>query len=97
MFRKQHVVYLSIVLTLIITISPAFGDERHFFKRADFTRVVFVGDSLTAGFQSGGLSIEGQTNGYAAQIARQAGFGITLPLVSEDGIPAKLLLENINR
>lgn len=40
---------------------------------ADFTKFVVVGNSLTAGYQSGGLSRRFQINSYGAMIARQLG------------------------
>ncbi len=40
---------------------------------ADFTRLVAIGNSLTAGFQNNGLVESRQAASYAAQIARQMG------------------------
>ena len=54
--------------------------------------VVFLGDSLTAGYQNGSLLDTQQTHGYANLIATQAGFPITLPLVAPPGLPAVLTL-----
>ncbi|MBW8748713.1 MAG: hypothetical protein JF584_14330, partial [Acidobacteria bacterium] len=39
-----------------------------------FASVVFLGDSLTAGYQNGSLLDSQQKNGYAALIATQANF-----------------------
>jgi lysophospholipase L1-like esterase len=58
---------------------------------ADFTRYVALGDSLTAGFASGGLVQTFQRNSYPALIARQArgsSTGFEQPLVTAPGIPA---------
>lgn len=60
-----------------------------------FQNVVFIGDSLTAGFQNGSLLGTQQPNGYANLIAVQAGFGITLPLIASPGVPAVLQLVSI--
>jgi len=79
---------------MLVTLVPSAGHAGRFMKKADFTRVVFIGDSLTAGFQNGGLGMDGQFAGYATLVAEQAGFDITLPLISEPGIPAKLQLLN---
>ena len=38
---------------------------------ADFSRYVAVGNSLTAGYESSGLSLEGQTNSYPNMLATQ--------------------------
>jgi lysophospholipase L1-like esterase len=84
---------MILILPLVLAVlAPSAGYAGRFFKTADFTKVVFIGDSLTAGFQNGGLGIDGQVAGYAYLLAQQAGFDITLPLVSEPGIPPKLQL-----
>jgi lysophospholipase L1-like esterase len=80
---------------LVMTFAPSTGDAGRFHKKADFTRVVFIGDSLTAGFQNGGLGSDGQLAGYPSLLAAQADFDITLPLISEPGIPPKLQLINV--
>jgi phospholipase/lecithinase/hemolysin len=54
---------------------------------ADFTRMVFVGDSLTAGFQDGALHAEGQRAAYPVLVARSVGTEIVLPLIDEPGVP----------
>ena len=70
----------------------------------DLSRMVVVGDSLSAGFQNyslydtaiPGTSINappgGQTFGFAAQVAKQAGVDLHLPLISYPGIPPALYL-----
>jgi lysophospholipase L1-like esterase len=58
----------------------------------DFTRTVFIGDSLTAGFQSDSLLDAAQVNGYAALIAQQAKFSLNLPLMAPPGVPSVLQL-----
>jgi lysophospholipase L1-like esterase len=60
-----------------------------------FTNVVFVGDSLTAGFQNGSLLDTQQPNGFASLIATQANFAITLPLIASPGLPAVLRLVSV--
>jgi phospholipase/lecithinase/hemolysin len=57
-----------------------------------FTNVVFLGDSLTAGYQNGSLLDTQQPNGYANLIAQQAKFPITLPLIGPPGVPPVLQL-----
>jgi lysophospholipase L1-like esterase len=59
---------------------------------ADFSNTVFIGDSLTAGFQNGSLLDSQQPNGYANLIARQAGFPVVLPMIAPPGVPAVLQL-----
>jgi phospholipase/lecithinase/hemolysin len=53
-----------------------------------FTNVVFIGDSLSAGFQNGSLLDTQQPHGFASLIAQQANFPITLPLIAPPGYPA---------
>ncbi len=65
---------------------------------ADFTRYVSIGDSLTAGFMSGGLVAEVQALSYPALISRQAqgsNQGFEQPTVSAPGIPPLLRLRNL--
>jgi hypothetical protein len=54
--------------------------------------VVFLGDSLTAGYQNGSLLDSQQPNGFANLIARQASFSIMLPLIAPPGAPPVLQL-----
>lgn len=66
---------------------------------ADFTRMAAVGNSLTAGFQSGGLVEDFQALAFPALIARQAGHTIgnddfAYPNISYPGIPAVLGLSS---
>ncbi len=70
--------------------------------KGDLKRLVVVGDSLTAGFQNFSLyhrlnaknkkPLDGQTFGYAAQVAKQAGVDLKLPLISYPGIPPALTM-----
>jgi lysophospholipase L1-like esterase len=64
---------------------------------ADFTRFVAIGDSLGAGFLSGGLVRGAQDDSVPALVALQAtGAQIQQPLVSEPGIPAILRLQSLS-
>lgn len=58
----------------------------------NFTSVIWVGDSLTAGYQNGSLLDSQQVHGYAALVAAQANFRITLPLIAPPGAPSVLEL-----
>jgi lysophospholipase L1-like esterase len=65
---------------------------------ANFTRYVALGDSLTAGFNSGGLVRDVQINSYPALIFRQAtggGAGFEQPLVGQPGAPPLLVLTSL--
>src|ERR1700758_4406162 len=91
---------LGVSLTLLLTLgvlggcgssssgtSQSGGDSSN-----PFTNVVFLGDSLTAGYQNGSLLDSQQPNGFANLIARQASFSITLPLIARPGAPPVLQL-----
>ena len=80
---------MGIVLFLSLSLmgAPLFADA------PDFSRMVVVGDSLSAGYLSGGLEEEGQLTGYAALIASQAGVDLSLPLIAYPGVPNIMELE----
>ncbi len=61
----------------------------------DFSTVIYVGDSLTAGYQNGSLLDTQQPNGWAALVAKQANYSITLPLIAPPGAPAVLQLVSV--
>ena len=48
----------------------------------NFKTTVFIGDSLTAGYQNGSLLDTQQPNGYANLVAQQAKFSLALPLIA---------------
>lgn len=63
----------------------------------DFSRYVSIGDSLTAGYISGGLVETTQRRDYPALIAKSGGVssGFEQPYCSEPGIPAILYLKSL--
>ena len=61
----------------------------------NFTTTYFLGDSLTAGYQSGSLIDTSQVHGWAPLVAAQAGFPITLPLIAPPGAPNQLTLVHL--
>ena len=61
----------------------------------DFSRLVVVGDSLSAGFQNFSLLDFQQPHGYASLVAQQAGTGLILPLVAYPGAPNVLSLVSL--
>ncbi|KAB2909597.1 MAG: hypothetical protein LC102_04365 [Ignavibacteriales bacterium] len=63
---------------------------------ANFANYYAVGNSLTAGYQSGSLYEEGQKYSYAAQIAHQAGAAFAFPNVSEPGTAGRIEIESIS-
>ena len=61
----------------------------------NFSNTVFLGDSLTAGFQSGSLLDTTQVHGWAPVLAAQAGFNIIQPLIAYPGAPNVLQLVSL--
>jgi lysophospholipase L1-like esterase len=58
----------------------------------NFSKVVFAGDSLSAGFQSGSLLDSQQPNGWNVLFAKQVGASVSQPLIAYPGAPAVLQL-----
>src|SRR5271156_4938601 len=61
----------------------------------NFSNTVFLGDSLTAGFQSDSLLDTLQVHGWAPVLAAQAGFNIIQPLIAYPGAPNVLQLVSL--
>lgn len=94
MFRLKAI---ASVLALALLV-PAAASAQPDTGSADFSRYVAIGDSLTAGFMSGGLVETAQRNSYPALIFRQATgqtSGFEQPLVSTPGIPGLLQLASL--
>lgn len=62
----------------------------------DFSRIVVLGDSLSAGFYDGSLNERGQEHSYAVLFAQQAESTLALPLISYPGIPIALELQGFD-
>src|ERR1700679_908496 len=61
----------------------------------NFSNTVFLGDSLTAGYQSGSLLDTQQVHGWAPVVATQATFSIGQPLIAYPGAPNVLKLVSV--
>src|SRR5215472_6860254 len=61
----------------------------------NFSKTVFIGDSLTAGYQSGSLLDTQQVHGWAPLVATQAQFNIVQPLIAYPGAPNVLKLTSL--
>ena len=61
-------------------------------QATDLSRIVVVGDSLSAGFQNDSLLDTQQPNGWASLLATQANVPLVLPLIGPPGIPNVLEL-----
>ena len=64
---------------------------------ADFSRYVALGNSITAGYQSGALYQSSQLYAYGNLIAKQVGTKFEMPLVSDPGLyPGRLEVESLS-
>jgi lysophospholipase L1-like esterase len=61
----------------------------------NFSNTIFLGDSLTAGYQNGSLCDKFQPNGWASLVAKQAGFSIVQPLIASPGAPNYITLVSV--
>lgn len=82
----------SIGSGLLLVVMIAWAVPGRAQSRANFTRLVVVGDSLSAGFQNDSLLDSQQAHGYANLVAEQAGANFPLPLIAPPGIPNVLEL-----
>ncbi|UCH73819.1 MAG: hypothetical protein JSU82_16080 [Rhodospirillales bacterium] len=76
------------VLLFAVAIVPSAAEP----KSVDFSRLVVVGDSLSAGYQNSCLLGTQQVNSYANLVAQRAGANLQLPLIGEPGFPPCLVL-----
>jgi phospholipase/lecithinase/hemolysin len=79
--------FLSLLLAL-----PAWAEKGRGGHRADLSRLVVVGDSLSAGYQNDSLLETQQPHGYASVVAQQARVPLALPLIAAPGIRPVLKL-----
>jgi hypothetical protein len=79
---------VAIGLVMGLAASPAL------LAQADLSKYIALGDSLTAGFASGGLMVNYQKDAYPAILARQFGMAsFQQPTVSDPGIPSVMILQ----
>ncbi len=62
---------------------------------ANFERFVTIGNSITAGYQSGTIYQSGQMYSYGNLIARQVGTPYEVPYVSDPGLGGRMELQNL--
>ncbi len=99
--RTSTFVSVALLVTFALAISPSWaGEPNATEKKTGVGRLVVVGDSLSAGFQSFSLydsdSVAppgGQRHGFARLIAHQAKANLHLPLIQYPGIPPVLTLQ----
>ncbi|MEJ2507850.1 MAG: hypothetical protein P8Y81_16440, partial [Ignavibacteriaceae bacterium] len=63
---------------------------------ADFSRFVSIGNSLTAGYQSGSLFESAQMYSFGKQIADVMGVNYEQPLISEPGTTGRLEIQSLS-
>ncbi len=61
---------------------------------ADFVRFVTIGNSITAGYQSGALYASAQENAYGNLIAKQVGSTFAMPLYSDPGTGGRMEVQS---
>jgi GDSL-like lipase/acylhydrolase family protein len=86
--RNNTLSRIAVLLVSLLLALPAWAGR----ERADLSRLVVVGDSLSAGFQNGSLLETQQPHGYASLVAQQARVDLALPLIAAPGIPNVLRL-----
>ena len=82
-----------VLVVMLVGLIPALAAAHS--EGADLSRLVIIGDSLSAGFQNSSLLGSQQTHGYASLIAVQAGVSLPLPLIADPGIPSVLELISV--
>jgi lysophospholipase L1-like esterase len=63
---------------------------------ADFTRFVAIGNSITAGYQSGTIYQSGQMYAYPNLIAQQVGTKFEMPYVSDPGLGGRMEIQSLS-
>ncbi|QQL49098.1 SGNH/GDSL hydrolase family protein [Mucilaginibacter ginkgonis] len=68
---SKYILIIGAVVTSFAACKPDVQTPAPTRGSADFTRVISLGNSLTAGYQDNGLYLEGQQNSYPAIMAKQ--------------------------
>src|SRR5262249_58018650 len=82
-----------------LAFAVAFAATSAHARDARMRRLVVVGDSLLAGFSSGGFVARGhagQVDSAPAFVARRAGVSLPQPLMSSPGVPSQLSIQDDN-
>ena len=90
---KSTKMIMWLVAATLLTAMPSYG------AHARFRRLVVVGDSILAGFGSGGFVTAGpvgQTYSAPAYLARRAGVSFPQPLMSQPGVPPPFTIDDVN-
>lgn len=84
MMNIKNILYTLLFAILIVSCKPEIEIPALEPGTADFTNYIAVGNSLTAGYQDGGLFLEGQSLSYPALIARQMNEVMVVPFQQPD-------------
>jgi len=63
---------------------------------ANFSRFVSIGNSITAGYQSGTIYESGQMYAYGNLIAKQVGVDYQIPFVSDPGLGGRMEVQSLS-
>src|SRR5215831_3947442 len=88
--NRRH--FAGAVLPLVLGVPLALAQP----PKANLSRLVVVGDSLSAGFQNFSLLESQQVHSYANLLATQADTPMVLPLVKEPGVPNVLEITSMS-
>src|SRR5215831_11577151 len=88
--KRRHFAGCILLLALGVSLTPAQN------RKANLSRLVVVGDSLSAGFQNFSLLGTQQIHNYASLVAGQANTPLVLPLVRFPGVPNVLQLTSLS-
>ncbi len=89
--RKSSRLVAAVLAVALAVLVPALAADTAM-PHGKPQRLVVVGDSLSAGYQSGSLLDAQQVHGYAALFAAKARVPLALPLIGAPGIPNVLRL-----
>ena len=87
---------MNIRKTLLVLAAGLLVAATAFGQAPDFSKIVVLGDSLSAGYYGLSLNEYGQAKSYANIISEKAGHPLTLPLISYPGIPIQERLKTFD-
>jgi hypothetical protein len=90
---RQWVVFTILAVAVAV---PVVADAGSRTRVTRLRRMVVVGDSLLAGFVSGGLVKRDQKRAAPKLLARRAGVRLSQPYMSNDGVPPPLQIDDRN-
>jgi len=73
--------------TLLILAAGLLLSAVVFGQAPNFSKIIVLGDSMSAGYYNGSLNEITQPKSYAYLLSEKAGHPLTLPLISFPGIP----------